>query len=278
MKKPKIGIITDKYHFFSKILKKNISEFLKYLRTKADVKVYFEESYILNCSDIKFDEDLFFVKGKGQLILSLVKLIEEETSIPVINSYKGIWLAIHRFMNSVFLKRAGITVPDFSLNPSSSPPPFDDFIIKNIIDQKNYSFKPQIKKINGHLHVSDSRALNEAKGCKEQYNYLYYQKFIKSKWEYKVYAFGEDLYFYRQLPVLVNPNKMETRKRIERIPELEELTYKAMEAIDLKLSSIDFLKTKNEFYITDINSTPNFNYIKKGPKIMGDFLLNQIRK
>lgn len=271
MKNTKIGIIIDEYH-----LERKVSEFLRYLKSIAEVSLYIEDSYLLNSSNYYFEEDLFFVKGKGEIILGLVKLIEEETSIPVINSSKGIWNAIHRFMNNTLLKKAGIPVPDFSLNPVNTSPPFESYIIKNIIDQKAYKFKPNIEKKNGYLKVSDERALNEA----NSYQYFFYQKFIKSKWEYKIYGIGEEqIYFHKQLPVLVNPNKMETRREIDEIPELKEIALKAMETLDLKITSIDFLKNKNgQFYLTDINCTPNFNYIKNGPKIVGDYLLEQAKK
>lgn len=75
------------------------------------------------------------------------------------------------------------------------------------------------------------------------------------------------------MPILVNPNKLESRREIEKIPELGEYCYKAMEIMDLKLTSLDFLKSKDQFYLTDINCTPNFNYLKNGPKIVADYLL-----
>ena len=268
----KIGIIIDEYH-----LKYKVSDFLKYLKSKADVKIYIEESFLLNSMDLDFDENLFFTKAKGDLILAFVKLIEEETSIPVINSYKGIWLAINRFLNSVFLEKAGIPIPEFSLNPKGGSPPFGDYIIKNIIDQKNYKFKPIVNKINGQLMVADERALKEVDKIDPKYNYLYYQRFIKSKWEYKIYGIGEDVFFYKQLPILVNPNKIESRRKIDDIPELKEYCYKAMEVMDLKITSLDFLKSKDQFFLSDINCTPNFNYIKDGYKIVVDFLLKQAK-
>ena len=227
--------------------------------------------------DLDFDENLFFTKAKGDLLLAFVKSIEEETSIPVINSYKGIWLAINRFLNSVFLEKAGIPIPEFSLNPKGSSPPFGDYIIKNIIDQKNYKFKPIVNKINGQLMVADERALKEVDKIDPKYNYLYYQRFIKSKWEYKIYGIGEDVFFYKQLPILVNPNKIESRRKIDDIPELKEYCYKAMEVMDLKITSLDFLKSKDQFFLSDINCTPNFNYIKDGYKIVVDFLLKQAK-
>ncbi|MDX1799091.1 MAG: hypothetical protein R3255_10615, partial [Candidatus Lokiarchaeia archaeon] len=77
---------------------------------------------------------------------------------------------------------------------------------------------------------------------------------------------------------LVNPNKMETRREIEEIPELKEYCYKAMDVMDLELTSLDFLKSKDQFYLTDINCTPNFNYLNNGPQIVGDFLLKRAKR
>lgn len=269
----KIGIIIDKYHLQKKALK-----LIDYLSTVAKISLYLEEDYLIDYSNFDFNEDIFFVKAKSDLILNLVKLIEKETDIPVINSSRGIWLAINRFLNSTLLRQSGIRVPNFTLNAKGILPPFNDYIIKNIMDQKNYAFKAQIKKFNGHLKVADKRALDEVNGEKAKYTYLYYQEFVKSKWEYKVYCIGDDLFYYKQLPLLVNPDKMKTRQKIDKIPELKEITLRALKTTGLKISSLDFLKSKEgEFFLTDINSSPNFNYIKNGPKIIGDYLIKQAK-
>ena len=269
----KIGIIIDNYH-----LQKKSSKLIEYLSKVAKISLYLEEEYLIDYSNFDFNEDIFFVKAKGDLILNLIKLIERETDIPVINSSRGIWLAINRFLNSTLLRQSGIRVPNFTLNAKRYLPPFNDYIIKNIMDQKNYAFKAQIKKVNGYLKVADERALNEVNGERAKYTYLYYQEFIKSKWEYKVYCIGDDLFYYKQLPLLINPDKMKTRRRIKKIPELTEITLKAIETIGLKISSLDFLKPKEgEFFLTDINSSPNFNYIKNGPKIVGDYLIKEAK-
>ena len=116
-------------------------------------------------------------------------------------------------------------------------------------------------------------------GNNEKYNYFYYQKFIKSNWEYKIYGIGENVYFYKQIPVLVNENKMESRQKIKEIPELKEYCLKAMDVTGLEITSLDFQKSKgNQFFLTDINCTPNFNYIKDGHKIVTEYLLNQTKK
>lgn len=266
-----LGIIIDKYH-----LERKSAEFLNYLKSKVNITIYLEEEYFLNHSKLNFKENLFFVKGKGDIILTLIKIIENETNIPVINSFKGICTTSNRFINSMLLQKAGIPVPNFSLNPEKIVPTFNDYIIKNINDQKNYAFQPKIEKLNGKLHVKDQRAIDESNLFS---HYYFYQEFIKSKWEYKIYGIGEDLYFYKQIPVLVNPNKMKSRKKIDEIPELKELVIKAMNILDLKITSVDFLKSKKgEYFLTDINSSPNFNYIKNGPKIVGNYLISEAKK
>ena len=259
-------------------MQKKALKLIEYLSTVAKTSIYLEEDYLIDYSNFDFNEDIFFVKAKSDLILNLIKLIERETDIPVINSSRGIWLAINRFLNSTLLRQSGIRVPNFTLNAKGILPSFKDYIIKNIMDQKNYAFKAQIKKFNGHLKVADKRALDEVNGEKAKYTYLYYQEFIKSKWEYKVYCIGDDLFYYKQLPILVNPDKMKTRTEIKKIPELTEVAYAATEAIGLKISSLDFLRSKKgEFFLTDVNSSPNFNYIKNGPKIIGDYLIRQAK-
>ena len=170
------------------------------------------------------------------------------------------------------LEKAGIPIPEYSLNPEEILPPFKNYIIKNLIDQQNYAFNPKIEKKDGYLNVKDERALNE----KGKYNYLFYQKFIRSKWEYKIYRIGEDYFYYKQLPILVEPDKMKTRREIDPNPELKKLVKKATNTIDLKIASVDFLKSKEGiYYLTDINSTPNFNYIPAGPKLVGDYIKAQ---
>jgi len=267
---PKIGIIIDREH-----LEKKASKLIKYLRKKADISIYIEEEYLLKCSEVIFDEDIFFVKGKGDILLAIVKSIENETSIPVINSFEGIWNAFNRFINCTLLEQVGIPVPKFTLNPESIPPDFNDYISKNIIDQKTYAFNPEIEKVNGHLQVVDKRAVKEI----SNYHYYFYQEFIKSKWEYKIYCIGDELFFYKQLPVLVNPNKMESRRKIKEIPELGEMVIKAKNRLGLSITSVDFLKSSDgQYYLTDINSSPNFNYIKNGHEIVGDYLLNLVKR
>ena len=209
----------------------------------------------------------------------MIKSIEKETSIPVINPFKGIWLAMNRFLNSTYLRKAGIIVPDFSLTPDNVKAPFKDYIIKNIIDQKSSKFNPSIEITSDHIHVSDERALSEVSGGEQSYHYLFYQNFIKSKWEYKLYGIGDKIFFYKHLPTIKNPNILDKRIKIKKIPELEEYALKAMNVLNLKVASIDFLKSESgQYYLIDINSGPNFNTIRNGHQLLGDFLLSQAKK
>ena len=268
-----IGLIIDRYH-----LEKKVSEFLNYTNQRAKINIYLEEEYLVDFSDYSFNEDIFFVKAKGDLVINLVKLIERSTHIPVVNPSRGIILAFSRFHNSVVLKKAGINIPDFEMIPIESKTNFEEFITKNIKDQKNYAFQPEIRNRDGKVNIFDERSLKESNGKTPKYTHLYYQRFIKSNWEYKVYVIGDQLFFYKQFPVLVNPNKMESRLEIPVIKEIREMAIKATESIGLKISSCDFLKSdEGEFFLTDINSSPNFNYIKNGTKIIYEYLLKEAK-
>jgi glutathione synthase/RimK-type ligase-like ATP-grasp enzyme len=269
----KIGLIVDQYH-----LELKVQEFIAYMKKVCKLAIYVEEEYLLNFDRTNYDEDLFFVKGKGDLILSFAKLIERDTDIPVINSSKGIWLAYNRFLNSTLLRSAGIRVPNFSLNPKDDSPPFKDYILKNVRDQDNYAFDPKIIPHNSSIVVKDQRAIEEVYGKHAQYNFFYYQEYIESEFEYKIYGLGEDLYYFKQKPILRDPDKMKSRVNIDAIAELGEIAYKVMEIINLRIVSLDFLKSEEGlFYLTDVNSTPNFNYLKHGPRIVGNYLLQQAR-
>jgi glutathione synthase/RimK-type ligase-like ATP-grasp enzyme len=249
------------------------------MKQHCELSIYLEESYFLDFDNHNFEENIFFVKGKGDLILSLVKLIERESNIPIINSSKAIIVAFNRFMNSTLLRKAGIRVPDFSLSPKDQDSPFESYIIKNIRDQDNYAFNPEIQHINSKFIIRDKRALDETFGKNAQYSFLYYQKFIDSEYEYKIYGVGDDLFYYKQLPILIEQDKMKNRIEIKPISELGEITYNVMDLFDLKITSMDFLKSHGgEYFLTDVNSTPNFNYIKNGIAIVGDYLLSQAKK
>jgi len=137
---------------------------------------------------------------------------------------------------------------------------------------------PQIQKEGGFLKVTDMRAINESTGIEPKYTHVYFQDFVKSKWEYKVYIIGDDIFYFKQIPVLVNPDKMKSRVEIDKDNKLTEIAFKAAETIGLKISSMDFLKSKDGlFYLTDINSSPNFEYIKNGPKMVVDYLIKQAK-
>ena len=173
----------------------------------------------------------------------------------------------------------GEKVPNFSLNPKDDKPPYNAFIVKNIRDQDNYAFDPKIESSKSKIEVRDERAIEEVYGPNAQYDFFYYQEYIESEFEYKVYGIGEKLYFFKQIPVLQNPDKMKTRVAINPITEIGEITYKVMELFNLKITSLDFLRSKeNRYYLTDVNSTPNFNYLKNGPEIVGNYLLSQAKK
>lgn len=270
----RIGIITNSYEV------PRIRSLIEYLEGKAEVRFYIEEDILLDYKKLTFDEDVFFTKGKGYILLTIAKMAEDHgrnNGIKVVNNARSIWIAIHRFIHCTVCREAGVRVPDFSLGPSGSPR-FGRCIAKNIIDQnhlRNLDILPRVG--NDEMEIPSIMTGEEAGRDPRVPDYHFYQRFLETEYEYKIYGFGDRLLFYRQKPVLVNPNKMETRVPIENIPELDRMARLAMKATGLRIASMDFLKEDDKYYMTDINATPNFNYIPNGAEILGDYLLELAR-
>jgi len=61
------------------------------------------------------------------------------------------------------------------------------------------------------------------------------------------------------------------------VPELAAAARAAMRATGLVIASLDFLEEDGAFYLTDVNSTPNFNYVDGGAAMVGDCLVATAR-
>jgi len=268
----KVGIITDAYEAT------RIGGLLDYLKGKAEVKIYVEEELVLDSQDLQFDEDVFFTKGKGYTLLALARMAEEygrDSGARVVNDSRSIWNTMHRFVHCTLLSRTGIRVPDHSFGPSGSAR-FEHYIVKNIIDQNHLRALHVLPMFGGSDDDDEVPRIDtaeEAGGGPRVGEFHLYQRVIESEYEYKVYGFGDQLLFYRQVPVARNPNKMESRVPIPGIPELRDMAIGAMKATGLRITSMDFLKEDGDYYLTDINPVPNFNYIEGGAEILGNYLL-----
>ncbi len=267
----KVGIITNAYEV------PRIRSLVDYLERTAKVKLYVEEDIFLDFQGVNFDENVFFTKGKGYVLLTLARLAEEygkPRGIIVVNDARSVWIAMHRLMHFNIARNAGVRVPDFAL-AREAPTSFDKFIAKNIIDQNHLRDLNVLPFVGGAgSKVPDIKTGEEAGVGSIINEFHLYQRFVESEYEYKVYGFGPRLFFYRQTPVLENPNKMETRVPIDEIPELRQMALLAMKATGLRVTSMDFLCENGKFYLTDINAIPNFNYMPNGPEILGNYLLD----
>jgi len=262
----KIGIIATAHEV------PRIQSLLRYLEGKADVHLYVDEQGVVDSRSTAFDEQVIFTKGRGYALLTMAR-IAEASGIAVVNSAHSTWVATHRLLASIACREAGVRVPEFSVG-TSAPDAFDKVIVKNIVDQNHLRFLDILPIVGGPRATIPPITTSEEAGSSELApQYHFYQRFLRTEFEYKVYGFGERLLYYRQLPVLVNPDKMSTRVQIDEVPELKRAARAAMRATGLEIASLDFLEEDGELYLTDVNSTPNFNYIAEGAQIVGDYLL-----
>lgn len=263
----KVGIIATAHEV------PRIASLLRCIEREAEVTVYVDEQILVDSRAAVFDEDAIFTKGRGYGLLTMARLAESR-GIAVVNSAHATWITTHRLLTSVACRQAGVRVPEFSLG-TSVPEGFERVVVKNIVDHHHLRFLDLLPLVAGPRSPIPPIATAEEAGTADIVpRYHYYQRFLESAYEYKVYVVGERLLFYRQLPVLVNPDKMSTRVQIDEVPALAQAARLAMRATGLAIASLDFLEEDGEFYLTDVNCTPNFNHVDGGAKLVGDYLLS----
>ena len=216
----KIGILATAYEV------PRIESLLRYLRREAEVRVYVDEEEMVDSGNTSFDEQVMFTKGRGYALLTMARMAEA-AGIPVVNSAHATWVATHRMMSSIACREGGVRVPEFSL-AMSPPEGFDQVIVKNIVDQHHLRFLDRLPIVAGPRSTIPPIATAEEAGVSELApRYHYYQRFLRTEFEYKVYGFGDTLLYYRQEPVLVNRDKMSTREQIGEVPALGRATRAA---------------------------------------------------
>jgi hypothetical protein len=219
-----------------------------------------------------FDEHVMFTKGRDYALLTMARMAEA-AGVRVVNSARATWIATHRMIAALVCREAGVRVPEFSLAMAPRMG-MAEVIVKNIVDQHHLRFLDVLPLVAAPDARIPAIATAEEAGPSELVpRFHFFQRFLHSEFEYKVYGFGDTLLYYRQRPVLVNRDKMATRVQIDEVPALASAARAAMRATGLEIASLDFLEEDGTFYLTDVNCTPNFNYVDGGAQRVGDYLL-----
>ncbi len=218
-----------------------------------------EENYIFSSEPVP-KWDICFVKGRGKIVHAQA-FRTEMAGILTHNCANAIHVTNHRLLYSLLAQSAGVPEPEFLVGRESDIP-FADYVVKAENVESTTKFTPLV----GHRgkKVTDNKV-------------FYFQRKINSQWEYKIYSFGEIFLYFKEIPTLLNPDKMATRVPIPENPLLREYVEKIKKVTNLTITSIDFLEENGQYYLTDVNSAPNFNYIKDGAEILANWLLKQIR-
>lgn len=229
-------------------------------RRDLEVEVFVEEQNCISSTIPVPNWDVCFVKGRGELVQAQAFHMEM-AGVPTHNCAFAIHVTNHRLLYSLLAKSVDILEPEFAVGHERDIT-FDEYIVKEECVESKMKFTPLLGQ----------------RGTNVTNNEIYYfQRRIHSQWEYKIYSFGELFFFFKETPTLVNPDKMATRVSIPEIPYLRECVEKIKKATKLTITSVDFLEEGGQFYLTDVNSAPNFNYIKNGPEILAEWLVNQTK-
>ncbi len=267
----KVGIIATAYEV------PRVASLLRHLEGRAQVTLHVDEETLVDSRGTFFDEDVIFTKGRGYGLLTMARVAESQC-VRVVNGAHATWLATHRLPCGLACRQAGVRVPDFALG-TSPPLSFDRVIVKNIVDHHHLRFLGVLPIVAApETPLPPIPTAEEAGPGEIVPRFHYFQRFLRTRYEYKVYVIGERQLHFRQAPVLVNPDKMATRVRIDAVPELTEAAQRVARATGLAIASLDFLEEDGLFYLTDVNATPNFNHLEDGAAMIGDYLLELARR
>ena len=232
-------------------------------KPNINVKVILEEQDTLLSSEPVPPWNVCFVKGRG-LLLQAQALRLELAGIPTYNNAYAIHVTNHRLLYSLLAQAAGVPEPEFAVGHEKDIP-FEEYVIKEECVESVAKFIPII----GNRNLRGGGVNDKI---------YYFQRKINSEWEYKIYSFGENFFYYKEKPTLINPNKMATRVSIPENPLLREYVEKIKKITKLTITSIDFLEEDGQYYLIDVNSAPNFNYIQNGAEILADWLFSEIKR
>ncbi|MFO1312484.1 MAG: hypothetical protein U1F41_10535 [Burkholderiales bacterium] len=262
----KVGIIATAHEV------PRVASLLRHLGKRAQVTLRVDEDTLVDSREAAFDEDVIFTKGRGYGLLTLARLAESR-GVRVVNSAHATWLATHRFLCGLACRQAGVRVPEFALG-TTAPASFGRAIVKNVVDHHHLRFLDVLPIVaRAGQAIPPVPTAEEAGERETAARFHYFQRFLRTRYEYKVYVIGERQLHFRQAPVLVNPDKMATRVPIDAVPELEEAARGVVRATGLAIASLDFLEEDGVFYLTDVNSTPNYDYLEAGAAMVGDYLV-----
>jgi len=252
-----VGIVTNAYEVG------RLQRVIAALEAKPSVRVelFVEDTQVFVSERDCSRWDVCFTKGRGPIIQAQA-LAAEAAGVPTHNCAWAILVTNHRFLTSVLADTAGVPQPDYAFGYERDLQ-FPELIEKNTSVEFDGKFTPRIRS-----------KVPESLGEGHQ---AYFQRAIHAAWEYKVHSVGETYRCFKQLPVAVNPNKMASRVAIPDEPLLLDYARRVKAATRLTVTSMDFLKEDEHFYLTDVNSAPNFNYMEDGASWLADWLVLQGR-
>ncbi len=190
-------------------------------------------------------------------------MLLEKSGVRCVNRARAGRLADHRMLTMTRVAKAGGCVPSFTFcNPADIP--YRKAVWKN--RKEGDGKKPYI--------VGPKEGHSAAPAGPQ-----FYQRYIQSRWEYKIYCIGTDYFYYRQRPQLIEPDKHKTREPIAPDERLRRAARTVQDATGLEVASIDFLYSAAEdrYYCTDVNARPGIRHIESGPKRLGRYLLERAR-
>lgn len=234
----------------------------------ANVDLLVPEKKSIDLSSIRPSHDLYVLKSKTPLALSLAGALAA-TGANIVNTYRATLLAKDKIASTAILSASDIPVPPSwtTGQPSCLDP---------LIEEGPLWIKPPhgsrgrgVRRVSTFADMDGQSPPVDAYGLPLS---LFVQKEVPSGGrDIKVYVVGRRVWaISRPWPAHTIEDKMGTPASIS--PEIQSIALSCGRVLGLELYGVDFLVTRDQSFVIDVNAFPGFKGATKVPFHLAEYI------
>jgi ribosomal protein S6--L-glutamate ligase len=239
----------------------------------ARIEILLPENQPLDIAGIRPAHDLYVLKEKSPLILSLAAALTL-AGAAVVNTVRACSLTRDKVAATAVLAGAGIPVP-----PSwttGQPAQFRSLVAEGPLWLK----APRGSRGSGVSRVTDPAALDGQAPAADLYGLplpLFAQREVPSEGrDLKVFVVGKETWgIARKFPARTLEEKVGTPVTVR--PDVQEAALASGRALGLELYGVDFLEADGRFFAVDVNALPGYKGAPEAGRAMADYLYGRAR-
>lgn len=229
----------------------------------AKVDVIRPEERMLDLSNVRVEHDLYVLKEKSELALSLAGALHAAGAV-IVNSYPVSIMLRDKIVTSRLLQAAGVPAPDtyVAADPLELAPLLDDgpLVVKPYRGSRGVG----VRVVHAPAELRDVRAGTEP---------VFAQRHLAHEGrDRKLYAIGTELFGVKRVwPATTHEDKLG-----EAFPlsgELADLMRRCQRAFGVDILGVDVVESEGSPYVVDASSFPGFKGVPDAPSRLSKYIL-----